>query len=236
MTMISCSSMTYQFFRSLPGQVEQLHQVLALRWALRGIVQGSAIKMHLVTIAPFLEVKTGKFWPMPIEGDTKFHCLKPYSTDSQGEPLLQHTPGQPLAAKLIDFLTSPTLVEEGNSIQERINDIDTTKKMQEREIEGKIAYNDFGEDVKILIDWVRDLEDSASDRWKDYIAAILGQVEALNCNDTPKSQLSQLKEILDMLETLKGSFKLYKRLQPNSPLSLGKILPAQVIAKYVVAV
>ena len=208
--------------------------------------------MHLMIIDPFLEVKTGKFWPMPIEGDTEFHHLKPYSTDSQGEPLLpwksyhnwlrlmihyfdaiyvldnhlmnlkllpidisikilypslpdkemlpwqdllhnekyfqpiQHTPGQPSAAELIAFLTSSTLVEEGNSIQDLIDDVDAAKKNQEREIKGEVTYNDFAEDVEILIGWVKDLEKSVSDRWKDYIAAILGQVEALRCDDTPK--------------------------------------------------
>ena len=60
----------------LKAIMEQLHQVLALGRALRAIVRGSAIKMHLVTISPFLDVKTGKFWPMPLEGDTDFHHLK----------------------------------------------------------------------------------------------------------------------------------------------------------------
>ncbi len=269
------------FEPDLKAIVKQLHQVLALGRALRAIVRGSAIQMHLVTISPFLEVKTGKFWPMPLEGDSDFHHLKPYSTDSQGKPLLpwksyhdwlrlmihyfdaihvldnhltnlklspidisikilypslpdkemfpwrdllhnekyfppiQHTPGQPSADELITFLTSATLVEEGNSIQGLMDDVAAAKEKQEREIKSEVAYKDFADDVVILTDWVKDLEDSSSDGWKEYIADICGLVEALSCDDTPQGRLSRLKGILDMLETLQGSFRLYKRLQED---------------------
>ena len=60
---------------------------------------------------------------------------------------------------------------------------------------------------------MEELEDSSSDGWKEYIADIRGQVEGLSCNDTPQGQLSRLRGISDMLETLQGSFRLYKRLQ-----------------------
>ena len=43
-------------------------------------------------------------------------------------PPIQHTPGQPSADELITFLTSPTLVEEGNSIQKLIDDVAAAKK------------------------------------------------------------------------------------------------------------
>jgi hypothetical protein len=289
----------------LDAIVEQLNQVLAFGRALRAIVRGSAIQMHLTTIAPFLEVKTGKFWPMPHEDDTEFHPLKPYSTDGQGEPLLpwksyhdwlrlmihyfdaihvldnhlmtlksstpesstpesstpesstpesstidisikilypslpdqemlpwrdlllnekyfpQHTPGQPSAAELITFLSSPSLLEEVTSIQDLIDDVDAAKQKQEREIKGGVGYDDFAEDVAILIRLVKDLEDSSSDGWKDYVIAILKQVELLG-DVTPQGRLSRLKDISNMLETLKGNFSLYKRLLPGTPLSLGK--------------
>ena len=272
--------------------VEQLNQVLAFGRALRAIVRGSAIQTHLTTIAPFLEVKTGKFWPMPHEDDTEFHPLKPYSTDSRGEPLLpwnsyhdwlrlmihyfdaihvldnhlmtlnsstlesstldisikilypslpdqdmlpwrdlllnekyfpliQHSPGQPSANELITFLTSPSLLEEGTSIQDLIDDVNAAWQKQEREIKGGVGYDDFAEDVVLLIQWVKDLEDSSSDGWKDYVIAILKQVDLLSGDVTPQGRLSRLKSISNMLETLKGSFSLYKRLLPCSPLSLG---------------
>jgi len=272
----------------LDAIVEKLNQVLAFGRALRAIVRGSAIQMHLTTIAPFLEVKTGKFWPMPHEDDTEFHPLKPYSTDRRGEPLLpwksyhdwlrlmihyfdaihvldnhlmtlksstvdisikilypslpdqemlpwrdlllnekyfpliQHTPGQPSAAELITFLTSPSLLEEGTSIQDLIHDVDAAKQKQEREIKGGVGYDDFAEDVAVLIEWVKDLEDSSSDVWKDYVIAILKQVELLGGDVTPQGRLSRLKDISNMLGTLKESFSLYKRLLPGTPLSLGK--------------
>jgi hypothetical protein len=69
-----------------------LLRVLFLGQALRAIVRGSSITAHLSTIAPFLQVKTGKSWPMDYESDSEdnaeFRLLKPYSTDDSGEPLL----------------------------------------------------------------------------------------------------------------------------------------------------
>ena len=75
----------------------QLNRVLALGRFLRTIVRGNAIKVHLATIAPFLEFKTGKFWPMAAHeredaadesDDAEFYLLKPYSTGANNEPLL----------------------------------------------------------------------------------------------------------------------------------------------------
>jgi len=68
-------------------------RVLALGKAVRGIVRGKAIEVHLATIAPFLEVKIGKSWPMAYESEdesnAEFHLLKPYNISaSSGEPLL----------------------------------------------------------------------------------------------------------------------------------------------------
>jgi len=275
----------------LEAIVERLHQVLALGRALKAIVRGSAIKMHLTTISPFLEVKTGKFWPMhhELDDDTEFHLLKPHSTDGQGEPLLpwksyhdwlrlmihyfdaihvldnhlmalksspidisikilypplpdhemlprqdlphnekyfppiQNNPGQPSAAELITFLTSPTLVEEGTSVQDLIDDVYAAMQKQEREIVGGVAYNDLAEDIEILLEGVNELKDYSSAGWKDYdyVVAVLRQVEALRSDDTPHGRLSRLKGVSGMLETLKGSFSVYKRLQPGTPLSLG---------------
>ena len=273
--------------------MDRLERVLALGKAIRAIVRGSAIKAHLVTIAPFLEVKTGKLWPMAhesevdaeTENDAEFSLLKPYSSDGRSEPLLpwkslhdwlrlmihhfdaihvldnhlmtlrlskpidisikiiypslpddkmlpwkellknekyfpkiQQTPDQPSAAELITFLTSPTLDEDGNSVKDIIDDVDTIKQKQ---ITTETVYADFTTDVQTLTESVADLKESSSDGWEDYVADILKQVEALR-SDSTTFRLSRLEGISSMLENLKESFLLYKRVQPGTPLSLGK--------------
>jgi len=70
-----------------------LCRVLALGRAVRAIVRGSVIKVHLATIDRFLEVRTGNFWPIAHEvdndtdADAEFRLLKPYSTVGHGKPL-----------------------------------------------------------------------------------------------------------------------------------------------------
>jgi len=66
------------------------------------------------------------------------------------------------------------------------------------------------------------LKDSSSDGWEDYVIDILRQVRALGQDSTSQSRLSRLEGISNMLVNLKGSLKLYKSVQPDTPLSLGK--------------
>ena len=272
--------------------MDQLGKVLAIGQALRAIVRGSSITAHLATISPFLEVKTGKHWPLatesePSEDDAEFHLLEPYSTDAHSEPLLpwksfhdwlrlmvhhfdaihvldhhlmslnspspinisikilypslpdgkmlpwkrllenekyfppiQHTPDQPSAAELIEFLSSPTLADDGKNIDELINYIGTIKKKQASATQTGTIYTEFTTDIQILTDEINFMKDYSSDGWKNYIIQILQQVEALG-RDSTSPDHSGLENILNMLENLRGSFLLYKRVQPGTPLSLG---------------
>ena len=75
--------------------MDELDRVLALGKALRAIVRGRAIEVHLATIAPFLEVKAGTFMTHDsedsedLEDDAEFHLLQQYTTDANNrEPLL----------------------------------------------------------------------------------------------------------------------------------------------------
>lgn len=262
-----------------------LDRVLSLGRALRAIVRGSSIKVHLATIAPFLELRTGKFWPLAYgsEDDAEFRLLKPYSTDGHNEPLLPqksfhdwlrlmvhhfdaihvldhhlmnlkssspidisimilypslpdgnmltwkelienekyfppipHTPDQPSAADLISFLASTT-IHEDDIIDDLILDI---KKRQTSIVAGTV-FTDFTEYIQLLTEELNELKDSSSDGWKDYVVDILKQVDALERDSTTHDQSSRLDYIANMLENLKGSFSLYKKVQPGTPLSLG---------------
>jgi hypothetical protein len=287
---------------------DQLEKVLAFGQALRAIVRGGTISVHLATIAPFLEVKTGKFWPLAHESgdDAEFRLLKPYSTDANNElllpwrsfhdwlrlmvhhfdaihvldhhimsfkspspidisikilypslpdekmlpwkqllgneryfPLIPYTPDQPSAEELITFLSAPALDEDGNTIQDLI---DIVEKWRKSPIETATICAEFISYLQILTDELNELKDSSSNGWKDYIVDILRQVEALEHDaealehdlealehdlealehdSTSHSRLSQLEDISNMLENLRGSYSLYKKLQPGSELSLG---------------
>lgn len=270
--------------------VKALNQVLALGVALRAMVRGGAIEVHLATITPFLEVMTGKFWPLAhkSEEDAEFHLLKPYSTDGRNEPLLPSksyhdwlrlmvhhfdailvldnhlisldlppteisikilypslpddkmlpwkqllnnenyfppipiTPDQPSAAELITFLTSSTIDKDGNNIEDLIKDVDAIKKKHTESIDKTgTVYVGFTTDIEILTEDMNALKDSSSAGWKDCVVDILEHVEALRSDSTAHVQLSWLEVISNMLENLKGSFSLYRRVQPSSPLSLG---------------
>jgi hypothetical protein len=265
-----------------------LEKVLALGRALRAIVRGSAIIKHLATIAPFLEVKTGKSWPLAHESDVdvEFQPLMPYSTDDDtGEilqpwksfhdwlrlmvhhfdaihvldshlrsldtetssttisikilfpslpdekllpwkdllvnekyfPKIQHSLDQPSAEDLIAFLTSPILDQDGKTVDHLINDVVDFKEnlSSEKAVLDSKDIQEFTEDLLSL-------KESASVGWKDYIIQILGQVEGLSTESTNQGRLSRLEIISNMLDNLKGSFSLYKSVQPNTPLSEGR--------------
>jgi hypothetical protein len=71
--------------------VKQLQKVVALGRALRGIVRGRIIMVHLKTIDRIQVMeKNGKFWPMTHESedDAEFRLQEPYSTKSHDKPLL----------------------------------------------------------------------------------------------------------------------------------------------------
>ena len=275
--------------------MNHLLKVTALGRTLRGIVRGSAIKAHLTTIAPFLEVKIGKFWPMvdvsesSSEDNSEFHLLKPYTIDINSrhgsEPLLpwksfhdwlrlmvHHfdavhvldnylmelnfspidtdisikilypsfpdnlmlpwkevlenekyfpaiplTPDQPSVAELIDFLTSPTLDEDENSVKDIIGDVAAIKdKIKTRAIYMDLA---FTMDIQALTEGMDDLKDSSSTGWKDYVVDILRQVAALGKDSTTDDRLSRLESISNMLEILNASFSFFKKMKPGDPLS-----------------
>jgi hypothetical protein len=269
--------------------MDKLRDVLAFGRTLRGIVQGSAITAHLAAIAPFLEVKAGKFWPMACESedDAEFHLLKPYSTEGDREPLLPwksfhdwlrlmvhhfdaihildnhlmkfnslsidlsikilypslpdenmlpwkdllenenyfppipHTPDQPSATKLITFLTSPTLDEDGKSIKLLIENIGAVIERQTAETMTGTVYTDFSVDIEKVTSVLEGLVDTSSGWWRDYVLGILEQVEGL-AGDTTHSRSFQLEGISNMVQKLEGSFKLYKEVKPKTSLSLGK--------------
>ena len=268
---------------------EHVASVLAFGRALRAIVRGGAIKLHLTTIASFLQVKTGKSWPMAFEphDDAEFDLLKPYSTDVYGEPLLpwksfhdwlrlmvhhfdaihvldnhltsfpppeltldisikilypslqddkmlpwqdllenekyfpQIQPDEPSADELITFLSSPILDEKGNTIEDIIMDVGQVKANLTAKLPTQTIDAKFDQHIKTLTASVSDLEDSSSTGWKDHVKDILVQVKRLSTDSTIDGRLSRLEGILNMLENLRGSFLLYKRLKPDSSLSLG---------------
>ena len=285
----------------------QVEKVLALGRALRAMVRGSAIKLHLTTIASFLEVNAGKSWLRDLDSegdaecDAEFNFLKPYSTDVYGEPLLpwksfhdwlrlmvhhldaihvleKHllnlnspydisikvlypslpnekmlpwqelledekyfpqiplTPEQPSAAELITFLSSPTLDEEGNTVEDIIGDVALVKENQTSEITTGIVDANFSSNIETLTHSVSDLKESSSTGWKDYVTDILSQVEALGSDTTIALRLSRLEGILNMLRNLKGSFLLYKRLREDSPLYLGTGFKGAVHCEIIAAV
>lgn len=289
----------YRSESEITAIMDQLSAVLAFGRALRGIVRGAAITEHLKTIAHYVEVKAGKFWPMTHESeldpevDAEFNLLKPFSTVGYGEPLqlwrsfldwlrlmvhhfdaihvldnhlrnlddessssssstsieisieilypslpdkkmlpwqevlknekyfprIQELDDQPSADDLITFLTSPTLEQNGNDIDELIEDIDAIKEKTSKSITGPV-YADFTSDIEKITFAVTDLINFSSPGWKEYVVAISRDVNALASEDT-QSRIVRLVAISDMLQNLKGSFLLFKKLQPDTPLSLG---------------
>jgi hypothetical protein len=135
-------------------------------------------------------------------------------------PPIPHTCNQPSAAEFITFLTLSTLDGNGNGVKELIEDINTIKLKQTLAITAGTVYVDFTLDIGKLTEQVKELKDFSSAGWEDFIVDILQQVEALS-DSTTQSRLSQLDCILNMLENLKGSFLLYKKVQPGTSLSLG---------------
>jgi hypothetical protein len=123
-------------------------------------------------------------------------------------PPIPHTPDQPSADNFM-FLSAPTLDEDENTIQDLI---DIVEKWRKSPIETATICTEFTLDIQILTNELNDLKDSSLNGWKDYIVNILLQVEALEHDSTSHSQLSQLEVILNMLENLRGSYSLYKKL------------------------
>jgi hypothetical protein len=74
-------------------------------------------------------------------------------------------------------------------------------------------------DIDILIEQTDDLRNYSSAGWRDYIATILGQIEALNRDRTSQDRLTWLKGIANMFEILKGKFSFYQKLKPGTPKS-----------------
>ena len=110
--------------------------------------------------------------------------------------------------------SSPTLDEDGRVITDLIKKVEVIKV--------RVTEPGFASNVEKLKEALTELKNSSSDGWKDYVEEIFEQVESLESDGTTNSRLCRLERIWNMLQNLKGSFLLYKSVQPGTPLSRGK--------------